>query len=92
MSRVKVVAKCLRFKVKKKNYDLKIIGINAMGNPFVRYQDFPAQMGRHHVTGIDYFVYVNPAEPALKIPSELFHCVDCKLMGSIQTFRGYRCT
>lgn len=81
-----------RIRNRRKKFDLVTTGINAQGNPFVWYQNYPALMGlRHHVNGVNYFIHVNPDEPPLKVPSEFFHCVDCKLMGTRKTFKEYKC-
>lgn len=75
--------------IKTQNYDL--LTMSAQNGGWVRYQNFPAEMYGHHVNGVRHFVEVNIKEPLLDIPSEQFHCVDCKLIGVIKTMKDYKC-
>ena len=67
------------------------MGINEDGIPFVRYQLLPASICGHRVNVVYAEVSVQPTMK-IKIPSGHFHCIQCKLMGSIETMRQYTCT
>lgn len=57
---------------------------------FIRYQHCPAYMFGHRVNIVYHFIPVQP-DVTVKIASEHFHCVNCKLMGSINTMQEYTC-
>lgn len=57
----------------------------------VRYQLLPASMHGHHVDIVYYDIEVNPDGSRVKYPSGNFHCVDCKLMGTVNTMKEYNC-
>lgn len=66
------------------------MGKDEVGTPFVRYQLLPAHIAGHRCNVVYAEVYVQPTL-TIKIPSAHFHCINCKLMGTINTLREYRC-
>jgi hypothetical protein len=62
-----------------------------MTKNWVRYQLLPASMHGHRVNVVDHFIHVNEDEPPLSIWSGQFNCIRCKLMGSEETMREYKC-
>lgn len=70
---------------------IKTIGKDELGTPFVRYQLLPADICGHRVNVVYADVRVQPTL-TIKIPSSHFHCIRCKIMGTIETMRQYTCT
>lgn len=66
------------------------LGFDEVGTPFVRYQLLPADIAGHRVNVVYAEVYVQPTL-TIKIPSAHFHCIRCKIMGTITTLRSYSC-
>lgn len=51
----------------------------------------PRPLAGHCVDVVRYDIEVNPDGSRVKIPSNFYHCVKCKLMGTETTMREYRC-
>lgn len=83
MSRVRLLTKRRVRRAFDQPY-ITTIGRNEQGIPFVRYQLLPAYIHEHRVN----VVYLNAI---VKIPSNHFHCINCKLMGGIKTLQEYTC-
>ena len=66
-------------------------GRDENGTPFIRYQFLPANICGHRVNVVYADVRVQPTL-TIKIPSSHFHCIRCKIMGTIETMRQYNCT
>jgi hypothetical protein len=93
MSRTKTVA--ARFPEKHKAFDQPYILTMGLtdGTPFVRYQLLPASMGDgHRVELVWHCVNVNHSCPPLRVISGHFHCINCGLMGTRETFTEYHCS
>lgn len=58
---------------------------------WVRYQILPASLHGHSVNPVYQDIEVNADGSRVKIPTEFFHCIHCKLMGTIDTLREYSC-
>lgn len=67
------------------------IGKDERGNPFCRYDLLPISMHGHRVDIVYYDIEVNPDGSRVKYPSGIFHCIDCKLMGTVKTMKEYIC-
>lgn len=73
-----------------------LLTMSAEDGGWVRYQLLPASMHGHRVDIVYYDIIVNIKEDrtdyvTVKIPSETFHCIYCKLMGNQYTFERYSC-
>lgn len=66
------------------------IGYKDHNTPFVWYQMLPASIFSHRVNVVYLNIRVNEYSE-LKIPSEYFHCVRCKIMGTVKTLQEYTC-
>jgi hypothetical protein len=91
MSRVKVVV----VKKQKTGFIRKgeyLYTICAENGGWVRYQTLPACMGQGHRVNFSYnHVRINE-QTTLKIWQGMFYCVNCKLMGTVNTMREYHCS
>lgn len=68
-----------------------LLTMGADNGGWCRYQLFPASLHGHRVNPVSHFIVVNYAEPDLEVWSGNFHCIDCKLMGTQNTMKGYSC-
>lgn len=68
-----------------------LLTMRAENGGWVRYQLLPASVHGHHVDIVYYDIEVNPDGSRVKYPSGHFHCVDCKLMGTVNTMKEYNC-
>jgi len=66
------------------------IGYSDNDVPFVWYQLLPASLYSHRVNVVYLHIRVNE-EDKITIPSEHFHCVRCKIMGTVKTLQEYTC-
>jgi len=71
------------------DYDFTIC--NADGNGTTWYFKCPVPMHGHHVNIVYYDIGVNPDGSRVKFPSGFYHCVNCKLMGTLNSMQEYRC-
>ena len=69
---------------------ITIMGQNEDKVPFVQYLLLPASIAGHRVNVVYAEVRVRPTLK-IKIPSGHFHCIRCKIMGSMETLRSYNC-
>lgn len=71
------------------NY-IGMISFGDHGQKTCSYQLLPADIYSHRVNVVYLNIRVNNYSE-LKIPSEYFHCVRCKLMGTVKTLQEYTC-
>lgn len=91
MARIKVVVvkKNKSHFIRKGEY---LYTICAENGGWVRYQSLPACMGQgHRVNFVHSQVRINE-RTTIKIWQGMFYCVQCKLMGTMNTMREYTCS
>lgn len=68
-----------------------LLTMGAKNGGWCRYQLLPASMHGHRVNIVYYDIEVNPDGSKVKILSGWYHCVNCKLMGPVNTMEEYDC-